>query len=127
MIGIFLLDGVINNYIMIDVILIYFYFYNNKYPFIIGLCYDIIYTGTLFLHAFLFTLVSYLITKIKKLNINYFILLLIMYHIIYYLILVLMKVHIFSYGDILSLIRVIKINTIVVYVIHFIHKKIKHA
>lgn len=127
MIGIFILDGVINNYIMLDIILIYFYFYNNKYPFLIGLCYDIIYTETLFLHAFLFTLVSYLISKIKEMSIHYFIFILIIYQIIRYLILILMKIHIYNYTDIYILLRTIIINSLIVYIINFIHKKIKHA
>lgn len=127
MITIFILDGVINNYIVIDLILFYLYFYHNKNSFFIGLLYDIIYTDTLFLHAFLFTFVSFGISKTRKKNIYYFILILMIYHIIEYLILLLMKVHIFTYQDIYLLIKTILINSFIVYIINYIHKKIRQA
>ena len=127
MISVFIIDGVISNYIVIDCILLYLYFYQNKHSFLIGLFYDIIYTETLFLHAFLFTLFSFFIKKIKDKNIFYFILLIMSYHIIEYLILLLMKVHIFNYQDIITLIKTIIINSLIAYIFDYIHKKRLHA
>lgn len=125
MITTFILDGVISNYIIIDLILFYFYFHEERHPFLIGLCYDIIYTDTLFLHAFLFFLVSYGISKIK--NIYSFFVILSLYHLIEYVLLITLKIHIFEINDIFILIRTTLINIILVYIINRIHKRKKSA
>ena len=127
MITMFLLEGIFSNYIVIDFILFYFYFHNPKYSFWVGLCYDIIYTGTFLLHAFLFTVVSFIISKIKEKNLYYFILVLIGYHVMEYAVLLLMNLHVFTYQDILHLFRIIVSNSILLFILDWIHKKKKPA
>ena len=122
MITIFILDGLIHNFFAIDVLIFYFYFSENRYSFWIGLAYDIIYSETLFLHAFLFYILSYFISKIKG-NIYYFLLLIVAYHLLEYGILVMTKVHIFQIQDFYLLLKIIMVNIILALACNFIHKK----
>lgn len=122
MITIFILDGLIHNFFAIDVLIFYFYFSENHYSFWIGLAYDIIYSETLFLHAFLFYILSYFISKIKG-NIYYFLLLIAAYHLLEYGILVMTKVHIFQIQDFYLLLKIIMVNIILALACNFIHKK----
>lgn len=122
MITIFILDGLIHNFFAIDVLIFYFYFSENRYSFWIGLAYDIIYSETLFLHAFLFYILSYFISKIKG-NIYYFLLLIMVYHLLEYGILVMTKVHIFQIQDFYLLLKIIMVNIILALTCNFIHKK----
>lgn len=121
MITIFILEGLITNYITIDLILFYFYFKKNKYPFIIGLLYDIIYTNTLFLHAFTFKIVSYLINKIKTNNYLYFTLIIVVYHVLIYL--NLLFINHFNLYSLIVLIKNIIINIIIYALLYFLNKK----
>lgn len=123
MIPFFIIDGIISNYLFIPLILIYFYYGKNKYSFLIGLLYDIVYTNTLFLNAFLFFLISYLINKIKNKNIIYFIIIINLYHVILYIILLLLKYNIFTYEYLSLLFKQIIINTVIIIIINIIHKK----
>ncbi len=78
----FYLDGLLSNlnYIfplctLISLIIIYPYLYNMKrdyyiISFIIGLIYDISYTDTLFLNAFIFLFVGFLLVKINLIITN---------------------------------------------------------
>lgn len=122
MITIFILDGLIHNFFAIDVLIFYFYFSDNRYSFWIGLAYDIIYSETLFLHAFLFYVFSYFISKIKG-NIYYFLLLIVAYHLLEYGILVMTKVHIFQIQDFYLLLKIIMVNIILALICNLIHKK----
>lgn len=123
MITIFILDGIISNYFFFPTILIYFYYNKNRYPFLIGLLYDIVYTNILFLNAFLFSFISYLIKKAKGKNIVYFIIIIIIYYILLYLILLILKYNTFNYKQLLLLVKQILINTITIIIINIIHKK----
>lgn len=122
MITIFILDGLIHNFFAIDVLIFYFYFSDNRYSFWIGLAYDIIYSETLFLHAFLFYVFSYFISKIKG-NIYYFLLLIVAYHLLEYGILVMTKVHIFQVQDFYLLLKTIMVNITLSLICNLIHKK----
>lgn len=85
----FLLDGIVSNYVAINGIMVplfsliglivsyeYFTFDKEefyKYAFVLGLCYDLIYTDTLVFYAFLFMSLSFIIINISKvLTNNYF-------------------------------------------------------
>ena len=122
MITTFILEGLISNYITIDLILFYFYFKKNKYPFLIGLLYDIIYTDTLFLHAFIFLIILFLIDKIKDKNYLYFIFIILIYHVLIYLVLLLINP--FSIYSLIMLIRNIIINITIYILLHYLNKKI---
>lgn len=121
MITTFILEGLISNYITIDLILFYFYFKKNKYPFLIGILYDIIYTDTLLLHGFIFIIISFLINKIKDKNYLYFIFIIIIYHILKYLILLLINP--FSIYSLIMLIRNVILNIIIYILIFKLNKK----
>ena len=121
MITTFILEGLISNYITIDLILFYFYFKKNKYPFLIGLLYDIIYTDTLLLHAFIFIIISFLIDKIKDKNYLYFIFIILIYHVLRYLVLLLINP--FSIYSLIMLIRNIIINIMIYILIFNLNKK----
>ena len=121
MITTFILEGLISNYITIDLILFYFYFKKNKYPFLIGLLYDIIYTDTLLLHAFIFIIISFLIDKIKDKNYLYFIFIILIYHVLIYLVLLLINP--FSIYSLIMLIRNIIINIMIYILIFNLNKK----
>lgn len=121
MITTFILEGLISNYITIDLILFYFYFKKNKYPFLIGLLYDIIYTDTLLLHAFIFIIISFLIDKIKGKNYLYFIFIILIYHVLIYLVLLLINP--FSIYSLIMLIRNIIINIMIYILIFNLNKK----
>lgn len=121
MITTFILEGIISNYITIDLILFYLYLKKNKYPFLIGILYDIIYTDTLLLHAFIFVIISFLINKIKDKNYLYFIFIILIYHILKYSILLLINP--FSIYSLIMLIRNIIINIIIYVLIFNLNKK----
>lgn len=121
MITTFILEGLISNYITIDLILFYFYFKKNKYPFLIGILYDIIYTDTLLLHAFIFIIISFLIDKIKGKNYLYFIFIILIYHVLIYLVLLLINP--FSIYSLIMLIRNIIINITIYILLHYLNKK----
>lgn len=121
MITIFILDGIINNYIVIDLILIYMYYKKYKYPFLIGLLYDIAYTDTLFLNAFLFKIFILFSLK-KETNSLYLIMLISFYHITNYLILLLLGYINFAFLNIINIIINILINIIVILIYDFYHK-----
>lgn len=122
MITAFILDGFLHNFLTIDVLILYFYFSENRYSFWIGLAYDVIYSETLFLHAFLFPICSFFISKIKG-NIYYFFLLIIAYHLLEYSILLMTKRHLFQIQDFYLLFKIISINIILALICNFIHKK----
>jgi len=85
----FILDNLISNFIplnsvlvplftIMSLIIIYPYFTNhkNKYLlacFIVGICYDLIYTNTIVIHGFLFLLLGFIITRMNLLLANNFI------------------------------------------------------
>lgn len=85
----FLMDGIVSNYVhlngflvplfsLIGLIVSYDFFTLDreefyKYAFILGLCYDLIYTDTFVFYAFLFSLMAFIIIQISKvLTNNYF-------------------------------------------------------
>ena len=90
----FLLDGIVSNYVSLNGIFIplfsliglivsyeFFTFEKElfyKYAFVLGLCYDLIYTDTFVFYAFLFTFMAFIIMHVSKiLTSNYFGLLLV--------------------------------------------------
>lgn len=121
MITTFILEGIISNYITIDLIIFYFYFKKNKYPFFMGILYDIIYTDTLLLHAFIFIIISFLINKIRDKNYLYFTFIILIYHILKYTILLLINP--FSIYSLIMLVRNIIINIMIYILIFNLNKK----
>ena len=66
-----------NCFSLISLIIIFPYFYNNRklyfiISFIIGLIIDIAYTDTLFLNAFIYLFIAYIITKLSMLILSNF-------------------------------------------------------
>ena len=121
MITTFILEGIISNYITIDLIIFYFYFKKNKYPFLIGILYDIIYTDTLLLHSFIFIIISFLINKIRDKNYLYFTFIILIYHILKYTILLLINP--FNIYSLIMLVRNIIINIMIYILIFNLNKK----
>ena len=77
----FLLDGILSNYLptngifmplftLMCLIVIYPHFNDNswyyKYAFILGIFYDIVYTGTFIFYASVFLLISFIISKLNR-------------------------------------------------------------
>lgn len=85
----FILDSIISNLVSINglflplftvmsLIIIYPYFNNKKNKFylscfIIGVCYDLIYTNTIVIHGFLFLLLGFIITRMNLVLANNYI------------------------------------------------------
>ncbi len=133
MIYAFLLDGIITKYLFITPLftlltLLFIYRNENRYAItlIIGILYDLLYTDTLFLNAFIFLLILLLIEKIfKYIKYNFLnvllvsILIIVIYRISIYLILCLIGYLYFDYVDLLFGTIYSLINIIYVIALYF--------
>ncbi len=119
-----------NCFSLISLIIIFPYFYNNRklyfiISFIIGLIIDIAYTDTLFLNAFIYLFIAYIITKLSMLILSNFfnnifltLLIIIIYRVTTYFLLVITGYLSFEFDSLLnSILSSIILNVIYVIIL----------
>lgn len=121
----FILEGILSNYLpvngilaplftLVSLVIVYPYFNGNKreyykYAFFLGLIYDIVYTDTIIYYAFMFLLISYMVTSLMRiLSDNYLnlviitVILIVIFRIITYILMVITGNLIFNYHTLLK-------------------------